>query len=147
MMKRVIVFLFILLSILLTACSITNEVKNNDWSYELPNNYVIWHINSREIVCGKKNSPTSISSVVNEYVSEFCYNEKLIGLKCAEVPENINDEIDMSKPIYYVIDLENDILYGGFNEEEYLTKVQEYEYSDLTGWITTKPRPSEAVFY
>lgn len=108
MKKCIKIISIILLVISLSACTsntVIYGIHNGDWSYKLPNNYEIWRINSREIVCGKKDGENSLSNVINEnYVLEFKYNERYVCLKCVETTQNLYAEIDKSNPNFYIID-------------------------------------------
>ncbi len=148
-MKKSIIIAFAVLLCVLTACSSSDlnmQVNNSDWSYILPNDYEIWHINSREIVCGKKNGEQSLSSTVTNYISEFCYNTQYVCLQCVVVPEDLSQPIDKSNPYFYIIDTLNDETYGPFTELEYSEYIGEKSIADLTSWIKTAPRPEGAVF-
>lgn len=136
--------IFIWISILLlTACF---GPGLNDWQYELPNDYEIWHVNSHSIVCGKKDTDNSLSKAVDAYIAEFCYNNQFVGLKCIDVPENWDGRIDGMEQEYYLIDTKIDGIYGPFSEKEYFEEVESNDVSDLSEWIKTKPSPSGCKF-
>lgn len=148
-MKKILsVILLFIFGLNFSACysSNNNQVNNNDWSYALPNDYEIWHINSREIVCGKKNTENSILYVVSKYITEFCYNDSFVCLKRVDVPENIYQEIDMTAPDYYIVDTVENETYGPFDKEQYQRKIDKLTITGLSSWIKTTPRPNEASF-
>ncbi len=118
---------------------------NNDWRYKLPNNYEIWRVNSREIVLGELESEYSLATVVDEYISEFCYNERYVCVKRVDVPEDLNEEIDTSNPEYYIVDTAEDIPYGPYDINEFYDKKEELQITGLSSWIATKPRPEGAT--
>lgn len=76
MKKAIITVLLIILLAGGIICGLSMQPGNNDWEYSLPNEYVIWRINSRNIVCGKKDFEYSISEVGGEYITKFCYNDR-----------------------------------------------------------------------
>ena len=146
-MKKIMISIVLLSTFLFTACDlIENQVANNDWSYSLPNGYAIWHINSHKIICVKQNTLYDASSVVDEFVLEFCYNDVFVCLKCVEISNEINAGIEDSNLFYYILNTEDNNIYGKLTEEEYLLNLQELLITDLSDWIPTNPRPNGAVF-
>lgn len=139
-----------MLVISLSACTsntIPSDINNGDWSYKLPNNYEIWRINSREIVCGKKDGENSLSNVINEnYVLEFKYNERYMCLKCVEATQDLSAEIDKSNPNFYIIDTMEDTIYGAYAHTDYENKVNDMGLIFNTNWIKTTPIPEGAEF-
>lgn len=150
MKKYILVVIVVLCVFFISSCSATvfnSQINNNDWSYKLPNNYEIWHINSRKIVCGKRNNENSISTVVGQYVSEFCHNDKYVCLKCIEVSDDLSDANDLADICYYyIIDTLRDEICGPLTEQEYIKEVKSKNVTELSLWIKTKPRPEGAVF-
>lgn len=139
----------ILLLSILAACSFADsaeEVGNSDWSYDLPNDYAIWHVNSRNIVCGKKRTPHSISDVGGTYVTQFCYNSQYVCLQCADVPSDLSEEIDTSNPDYYIIDTNTDAVNGPLKKEAFEELLDSMDPEEFTPWIQTKPMPMDARF-
>ena len=154
-MKKVSIFLVIvfIFTFFLNSCSFNYEdnsenskIKNGDWAYKLPNEYEIWHINSRSIVCGKKKTTNSINTLIGGFISAFCYNKNIVVLQQVDVPTDISEPIDTSKPVYYIIDTINDKLYGPFTADEYEDKINEFKTNGLTDWIYTVPTPEGVVY-
>lgn len=155
-MKKILHLLFILLLITsLSACTSNTEennintdgVHNGDWSYKLPNNYEIWHINSRKIICGKKDGKNSLSNIISEnYILEFNYNERYVCLKCVEVTQDFSTEIDESNPNFYIIDTMEDAVYGAYTNADFEGKVKDMNLLFNSNWIKTKPIPDGATF-
>jgi len=143
MKKSMLVMCLILVVFTGVACSV-QSINNNDWSYDLPNKYAIWHVNSRKIVCGKKETEHSIRHVVEEYVLQFCYDEQYIFLECVEISEDSMEEIDSSNPIYYIINNINDEVNGPFSETEFGEKQKSLQTDKVSTWIKTKPKPEGA---
>lgn len=150
MVKKTLILIIIFLwGQSLTACnwfSINNEVHNNDWSYKLPNKYEINHINSREIICGKRETEHSSSIIIDRYVTEFCFSNQFVSLKCVDVPQDLSEEINRSDPDYYIIDTVNNATYGPFDERRYSEEIEELNVTGLSAWVKTYPRPEGAVF-
>jgi len=134
----------------LSACTsntITYGVNNGDWSYKLPNNYEIWRLNSREIICGKRDGENSLSNVINEnYILEFKYNEHYVCLKCVEATRDLSVEIDESNPNFYIIDTIENTIYGAYTNTDYEDKVKDMGLIFNTNWIKTTPIPEGAKF-
>ena len=148
-MEKRIIGTVICISILLSACSLSthqDEVGNNDWSYSLPNNYVIWHVKTSEIVCGKKEHEHSISTVAGDYVKLFCYNTQYVCLQCTHTSDDELETVTQSCSQYYIIDTLSDEVIGPLSEEEYFENVRDMGINQLSSWIATKPRPEGAVF-
>ena len=138
------VFIF---QILLCVCAFIGcgvKTIKNDWSYEFPHEYFLWHINSRKIVFGKKQTENSIKNIVEDHVIRFCYNDQYVCLQCVEVSENVLEEIDESNPKFYVIDLLNETVDGPLEKNEYEKKLNVLYVDNLSMWIPTKPKPEGA---
>ena len=136
-------------AILLCACKLVdfdNQLSNNDWSYELPNNYVIWHINSRKIVCGKKNTENSITNIVDGYIIKFCYNDQYVCLQCVDVANDSLEDIDESNPQFYIIDTLNEDVNGPLLKNEFEDMLNILIEDSLSTWLPTKPTPDGAKF-
>ncbi len=127
--------------VLLVAMS--GQSMTGDWSYELPNDYAIWRINSRRIVVGIEKG-SSLDAVLDRYICAFCYNGDYIGLQCVDVPEDLKEEIDTSNPDYYLIDMGSRTVGGPMTLEAYQKAVQ--AIADMTDWISTVPAPAGAEF-
>lgn len=129
--------------LLLSACNAhnhSNGVNNGDWEYALPNDYVIWHVNSKSIVCGKKNSEHSISHVTGDYVKSFSYNDEYIFLQCIANKQNNDNQIK-----YYIIKVQSDKIIGPLAESEYGEYVAEHDIISPY-WIDTSPIPQGVVY-
>lgn len=123
---------------LLSACNAHNYshgVNNSDWEYVLPNDYVIWHVNSQSIVFGKKNSEYSISHVTDDYVKRFSYNDEYIFLQCVANKENNDNQIK-----HYIVEVQNDKVIGPLTESEYDEYIVEHNMISPY-WIDTSPTP------
>lgn len=146
MMKKCFFLFFIcIFSLILgTGCESTG-IKNNDWTVSLPNNYEVWHINSTQIVCGKRASQYGLHTVVDAFVAAYCCNDRYIGLiQCDTAPDSENDELYDGH--YYIIDSLHDTVYGPMNDEEYSDRTNSLNICDMSDWTPTKPRPAEAYF-
>lgn len=151
-MKRILTI--IVLIIILCWCAINfslaynhdNDVGNNDWSYSLPNGYVIWHVNSRNIVCGKIKSEYSISTISEKYVAKFCYDNQYVCLQCVDASDNLSIEIDKSNPRYYILNTLNDTISEPMSEELFYKTINDMNMAELSQWEETYPRPNDAQF-
>ncbi|MBQ8164471.1 MAG: DUF3997 domain-containing protein [Clostridia bacterium] len=135
MKKFPVVGLLLFMSLWLSACtffSLDSQIGNNDWSYKLPNDYEIWHVNSRKIVCGKKASEHSLSNVGGDYVVEFCHNDQYICLKCADASEDFSKNIDETSYQFYIINTINDEVDGPLSEGEYFEKLENMSLNNLS---------------
>lgn len=120
----------------------------SDWHYDLPNGYQIVHVNSRQIICTEKDSPGAATSsiIVEAHVSEFCYNDRYIGLKRVDPPDDVQEAIDLSNPVYYIVDMITKEIYGELSESEYTSKIEELNIENMCDWLLTNPAPEGAIY-
>ena len=116
----------------------------NDWHYDLPNGYEIVHVSSHNIICVNRNQ-TGNTTIVDAQVSEFCFNDRYVGLKRVDVYD-IHEEIDYSNPVYYLVDTLKGRVYGALSEEEYISRIDYFDVENMCEWMATKPAPEGAVF-
>lgn len=110
--------------------------KQGDWHYKLHNNYEIWRVNSKKITIGKRED-NILKDTINDSITEFKYNDTFAITKCLNCKEEV---------VYYIINMHDDIIYGPFNEKEYLDKEKELSIN-IDNWIKTKPTPKGANYY
>lgn len=142
-MKKFIILCFSIIFVLLFFTKAINEntsIGNNDWSYSINDEYQVWHVNSETIVIGKMDTPNAMSHVVESYVSKFAYNSEY--LVAERKPEGKNSE----KKEYYIVELENGIIYGPINIADLPENIRNIGVGELCDWIYTQPRPDRAVF-
>lgn len=114
----------------------TVGTKQGDWHYKLHNNYEIWRVNSKEITIGKRED-NILTNTINDSITEFKYNDTFVITKCLNSKE---------ETVYYIINMHDDIIYGPFNEKEYLDKEKDLSIN-INNWINTKPAPKGANYY
>lgn len=129
------VLVCIILSIILIFTFVVGT-KQGDWHYKLHNNYEIWRVNSKEITIGKRED-NILKDTINDSITEFKYNDTFAITKCLNCKEEV---------VYYIINMHDDIIYGPFNEKEYLDKEKELSIN-IDNWIKTKPTPKGANYY
>lgn len=135
--KKTLIIISIIVCIILFSIVIFSlaGVKQNDWYYKLNNNYEIWHINTKEIVLGKRDD-SILTDTIGDSITEFKYNEAFVIIKCFN-----ND----NKEVYYIVNMTDDTTYGPYNKEEYLSKEKELNIN-ISNWIKTKPAPKGAKY-
>ena len=144
MKKWFVCFVMLLCGMVLAACV---GPGRNDWQYNLPNAYCIQYINSRDILLKDTDARSSSSSIViDRYVTAFCYNDRFVGLQCVDVPQDAAEEIDRTHPDFYLVDTQDDAVYGPFTEEVYRQTLEALKASEMCEWIATVPAPENAVF-
>lgn len=141
MKKSALLFIILALLFVFSACI---GPGLSDWHYDLPNGYQIVHISARNIICKDNNPVGGNAFVVEAYVSEFCYNDRYIGLKRVDVPEDIQAEIDRSNPVYYLVNMTTKEIYGELSGSEYISKIEELNIENMCDWILTNPAPEGA---
>ncbi|MBR3817366.1 MAG: DUF3997 domain-containing protein [Clostridia bacterium] len=121
----------------------------SDWAYSLPNDYEIWRVNSNSVVFGK-NEGDRFEQEIDRYVISFSYNDRYIGLiriPMDDIPHDKDIDIetmDRSDSEYYIVDSENDIIYGPYTEKEYEKQLDDLGIQDMCEWIETLQRPENA---
>lgn len=119
----------------LTGCSLFSHT----WIYkELPNDYAIQKKSDTKMIIGKYIDGTIEIEKdgkrigFKEYVSEFQKGERYVGFKCVK---SADKGINM---LFYIIDTEEDDLYGPYSIESTYQAVKEKIVSeDLGEWIKT----------
>ena len=92
-MKKLIMLFLIL--IVLTGCG----AGVSDWSYQLPNNYEVWRINSDSIIIKDMESQKNVEEIAG-FVKEFSYDSRYVFTRNVESINN-NNIFDEK---YYVLD-------------------------------------------
>ena len=156
----------VLLCIVLSLCSCIGPGLG-DWQYDLPNGYSIWHINSCDIclvryyqLTDENDNPvfdengekvydnTGGSIAVEGHIIGFQYNERYVGVKRVNVPEDVLDymEIDRSNPEYCLVDTLTEDVYAMMSDEGYADALSKLGVKDMSEWLTTQPSPKDAVY-
>jgi len=133
-------------------------VGSNDWRYELPNQYEMWHINANHIEIGlvitntmtiyKDSNPQNELIGIPANVVEIAYNEQFVCAKTIE-PEKTNAYNDGEEVMvsYYILDTRSQKTYGPYvNEIDYDKMVSLLIDDDLIDWERTIPVPENAIF-
>ena len=134
-MRKIIIILsyIFVLNLCLTSCAGTG-----DWTYKLPNNYEVWHINSNEIVikCVDLKDP---GETIPSFIKEFSYDERYVFSRNIEDISSNN----IIKEIYYALDTLERKVYGPFNSiEELQKKTDEWNVVFPDRWYRTSPDPN-----
>ena len=134
--KKTLIIISIIVCIILLLIVIFSlaGVKQNDWYYKLNNNYEIWHINTKEIVLGKRDD-SILTDTIGDSITEFKYNETFVIIK----------SLNNNKEVYYIVNMADDTTYGPYNKEEYQNKEKELNIN-INNWIKTKPAPKGAKY-
>ena len=133
-MKRVL----ILTSLVVTILFMSSCAGTGDWTYKLPNNYEVWHINSTEILikCADLQNP---GEKIPSFVKEFSYDDRYVFSR------NIDDvsSNNILKETYYALDTLEKKVYGPFDTiEELQKKTNEWEIELPKMWYRTSPDPN-----
>lgn len=138
MKKRLIIIGFItVVGLILIDCFVHPKVEL--WTYEdLPNDYVIEKKSETDMVIGKKENNKIITQKddkkigIEEYIAEFSYGENYIALKCL----NPNQKENTVEVRFYIIDSQNEDIYGPYNlESTYLEVKDKIVTEELNDWI------------
>lgn len=138
MKKRLIIIGFItVIGLIIINCFVHPKVEL--WTYEdLPNDYVIEKKSETDMVIGKKESNKIITQKddkkigIEEYIAEFSYGENYIALKCL----NPNQKENTVEVRFYIIDSQNEDIYGPYDlESTYLEVKEKIVTEELNDWI------------
>lgn len=138
MKKRLIIIsLITIVGLILIDCFVKPKVEL--WTYEdLPNDYVIEKKSETEMVIGKKENNKIITQKedkkigIEEYIAEFSYGENYIALKCL----NPNQKENTVEVRFYIIDSQNEDIYGPYDlESTYLEVKEKIVTEELNDWI------------
>lgn len=140
--------LAVLVFVLLLLCSGCLRIGGaGDWKYELPNDFAILRINSRTIVLNNMKYGYG-ATAIDGYIISFCANDRFVGIKQAlEVPENLREEIDLTRYQFYLVDTLTWECHGPYeNEECYAAACAAQRTDDLGSWLDTSPAPKGSEF-
>lgn len=119
----------------------------NDWTYPLPNEYEMYHINSKTILITplyKDKNPDSELIGIPAHIVSFCLNSRFVCAKTINTENEPRDDVAVS---YYILDTLNQKVYGPFSsEQKYLSNVDALAITGLGEWIATSPAPEGAIF-
>lgn len=144
-----------LISIILVSCLYCTIYSENwnpqgDWHYELDENYCINRINSTTITLSVKEG-NHFSSVVDKYITCFCYNECFVAVRRLFLGDRDSFEdimqMDFDQAQYYLVDLKNGNIFGPFEDErDFIDACKVQNVGVLGGWIDTYPTPRGAKY-
>ena len=134
MKNRILIILGII--IFSTILSIVIPVKVKKWTYSLPNHYLVAKVSNDKIIIGKyinkklATKKDNINIGVNEYVEAFATDNDYIYVRSID---NKNDIV----LDYYIIDSNNEKVYGSYELEGFLDKLKELNLSSDITWTTS----------
>ena len=129
-MKKILIFICL---IFLTSCA-----GVSDWSYQLPNGYQVWRINSGEIII-KYVGEETVDTGIPSFIKEFSYDDRYVFTR------NIDDvsENNIFEETYYALDTEERKIYGPFENMEIMkNKAEEWSCNVPAKWYRTSPDPN-----
>lgn len=145
-MKKRLIFITIFFLVGAFIIYFITDPKVEKWTYDLPNDYAIKKTSDTEVVLGKYidglfEVETSEKQIgIEDYVAEFAYSKNYIALKCLESTDN---SVELK---FYIIDSENENIYGPYNNEEtYNAVLEKIVDEELNDWIETIKMPDGAV--
>lgn len=133
MKKVVLLITFFTMIIFMGSCAGTA-----DWTFELPNGYEVWHINSSEILikCADIENP---GEKIPSFVKEFTYDERYVFSRNIEDISSNN----VLNEVYYALDTLEKKVYGPFESiEELQKKTDEWDIELPNRWYRTSPDPN-----
>lgn len=144
--KRISLLLVIVFAI--TGCGLS------DWTYEMIGGYEIIRCNSEDILLRNDREmiyPSSSLVIPNYRVTDFCFNDRYIGLRTIRYKDVWTDEQDFPEvengiPIggqaFYLVDTFSDEVCGPFADKKtYDAKCVEWGTGDMGIWRSTDKEP------
>ena len=149
-MKRMLFLVIVIFEHLLSASCIGPGLNN--WSYELPNGYAIWYMNSNSIKIGLLYADSTGLTLYNEHkeligipskVVEFCFNSQYIFAKTIFPTDTKFSESENNIYHYYILDSLNRKLIGPFyNSKDFLEIVISLSLQEkMSDWFSTTYSP------
>lgn len=133
------IFAIVLLLLFCTAifcgCGISDGV------YHLTKEYYIIRVNANCIRLATLSNPeldTYSTYISNFYITNFCYNDRYIGLIGVATEEAFasDEEKEQNARIYYLVDSNYGVVYGPFQTKaEYLDQCDALEIAEVGEWL------------
>lgn len=129
-MKKMLFIIIVLL--IVTSCAGTN-----DWSYDLPNGFEVWHINSKEIKVVYLGDDLGLE--IPSFVKEFTYDSQYVFTRNVD-DIGVNNIFDEK---FYILDTKNKILYGPYNKvDDFINELKNLQIDFPTHWYRTSSDPN-----
>lgn len=136
-MKRVFLTFVVIAELFLSACAGTN-----DWSFELPNDFAIWHINAQDIRIVYTGEQANIPNIVG-FVKEFAMDERYVYVRMVMDIAKNNILLDET---YDIIDTQKKVVYGPYTTlSELQKKASECETEIPEQWYCTSSNPNYSL--
>ncbi len=135
-MKKFFILLLIVVSFFLTSCA-----GLSDWSFELPNDYEVWHINSKEIkILYVEGNGNSGKEVIPSFVKEFAYDNRYVYTRnIVNITEN-----NILAEQYYFLDTISQIVEGPYDSLDDLKNCATEKGVEIPNrWHRTSQPPGE----
>lgn len=148
----ILVLCVIIFFLVLRGCSyllidaLSENYGNRDWHVELNNGYEITKINSKSIILINSASSSTGKIVIPDYINAYRYNEDYLEILCARDGPNDLLGVDSEEDKYFLIEFEKQILHGPFTKKEFINHCLELSIPEMGDWLTTNPRPQNAIF-
>lgn len=121
-----------------------NDIGNRDWRIMLSNGYEIQKLNGNEILLIKDGWDKNTDIVISSSISAYCQGNRYLGVTCNNINSSVQTNSDDA--FFYLIDMQNDVLFGPYTRTEYEQQCIGRNWEGLNQWISTEPRPSDALF-
>lgn len=126
-----------ILSIALLCFVVSSCAGTNDWSVALPNNFEVWHINSKDIKIVYTGDATDVKGIPT-FIKEFSFNDRYV---CTRNVDRI-EENNIFAETYYILDTEDKMVYGPYDSiSALLTSADKLQFEGPTNWYRTSPEP------
>lgn len=124
--------------LLLTFVTLISACGTQDWiDDDLPGNFELWRINSKNIsLCKDNGDGTTAEIIVGPYISSFAYNDDYIFLQQVDNLGDSKPNKDIM-PNYYLLVIESESLLGPMNKAEFDMSCTELGIEELPSWSDT----------
>lgn len=146
-MGKIIRFLTVFLICLAIGVFVIHKLVSPSWVFDLANDYKICKTSNSNVILGVEIDDDFYTEYngekvgVTDYVAEFQYNDRFVGLKTLRVEE------ENVSVLFYLVDTEDREVHGPYEEEEsYLVVLGVWSDEVLCDWITTTEVPEGAKF-
>lgn len=136
--KKIILIITIILAGALVIISVLQKTSVIDDDKLIINGYKTRRVSAYDVCIGYvyEDSSMNTNTFVSGHVYKYCYNDKYIGIQQIKSAAK-KEDLDISNPIYYLIDTQKNELHKFNSAQEYEEYVNDNKITGLFDWITT----------
>ena len=123
-----------------------NDLGNRNWSVELDYGYSIEELNGDEIILVKDGWEVSNDIVIPVKICFYFVDAQYAFFICSDDNSKIVQTIYTNQQVFYILNMEKDILIGPLDEKEFRKYCEEKDIVRNIEWIPTCPRPNNSTY-